>query len=172
MDALPEGTATVLGEDGTGLSAGQRQRLALARAFLADRPVLLLDEPTAALDGATEAEVVDAVRRLAQGRTVLLVVHRPALLEVADRVVRLDAPAGFGRAEDTSGSPVAAQDGPRTAAPGPFDEPVTASVEPAEPAAKARGGVLSRVRAMSGARRGRSASRCCSAVWRSAAPSA
>lgn len=102
VDALPEGTATVLGEDGTGLSAGQRQRLALARAFLADRPVLLLDEPTAALDGATEAEVVDAVRRLAQGRTVLLVVHRPALLEVADRVVRLDAPAGFGRAEDTS----------------------------------------------------------------------
>ncbi|MEU3370699.1 thiol reductant ABC exporter subunit CydD [Streptomyces sp. NPDC006660] len=87
--ALPEGVATVLGEQGAGLSAGQRQRLALARAFLADRPVLLLDEPTAALDGETEAGIVEAVRRLAVGRTVLLVVHRPALLAVADRVVGL-----------------------------------------------------------------------------------
>ncbi|GGN03104.1 hypothetical protein GCM10011578_025800 [Streptomyces fuscichromogenes] len=89
VDALPEGVETVLGEDGAGLSAGQRQRLALARAFLADRPMLLLDEPTAALDGATEGEVVAAVRRLSEGRTVLLVVHRPALLSAADRVVRL-----------------------------------------------------------------------------------
>ncbi|KQX09645.1 ABC transporter [Streptomyces sp. Root431] len=86
---LPEGLDTPLGEDGAGLSAGQRQRLALARAFLADRPLLLLDEPTAALDGETEAGVVDAVRRLAAGRTVLLVVHRPALLAIADRVVSL-----------------------------------------------------------------------------------
>ncbi|MGW0553384.1 thiol reductant ABC exporter subunit CydD [Streptomyces sp. NPDC002926] len=86
---LPQGADTLLGEDGAGLSAGQRQRLALARAFLADRPLLLLDEPTAALDGETEAGIVDAVRRLAEGRTVLLVVHRPALLAVADRVVTL-----------------------------------------------------------------------------------
>ncbi|MEU9406121.1 thiol reductant ABC exporter subunit CydD [Streptomyces sp. NPDC048281] len=98
VEALPEGAETVLGEDGAGLSAGQRQRLALARAFLADRPVLLLDEPTAALDGATEGEVVAAVRRLSEGRTVLLVVHRPALLSVADRVVRVsgsEAPRGL-----------------------------------------------------------------------------
>ncbi|MGX1817133.1 thiol reductant ABC exporter subunit CydD [Streptomyces albidoflavus] len=87
---LPAGAETELGEDGAGLSAGQRQRVALARAFLADRPVLLLDEPTAALDGASEEAIVEAVRRLAVGRTVLLVVHRPALLAVADRVVRLD----------------------------------------------------------------------------------
>ncbi|MFJ9702100.1 thiol reductant ABC exporter subunit CydD [Streptomyces fradiae] len=98
VDHLPAGVGTPLGEDGAGLSAGQRQRLALARAFLADRPVLLLDEPTAALDGATEEAVVEAVRRLAAGRTVLLVVHRPALLAVADRVVTLRPGGGAGGA--------------------------------------------------------------------------
>ncbi|WP_448320570.1 thiol reductant ABC exporter subunit CydD, partial [Streptomyces sp. CO7] len=105
VDALPEGTGTLLGEDGAGLSAGQRQRIALARAFLADRPVLLLDEPTAALDGATEAEITEAVRRLAVGRTVLLVVHRPALLAVADRVIRLTEPSApaAARSEDAGG---------------------------------------------------------------------
>ncbi|TXL92226.1 thiol reductant ABC exporter subunit CydD [Streptomyces sp. IB2014 016-6] len=93
--ALPQGADTLLGEDGAGLSSGQRQRLALARAFLADRPLLLLDEPTAALDGETEAGIVEAVRRLAVGRTVLLVIHRPALLSVADRVIELgDRTAG------------------------------------------------------------------------------
>ncbi|MFB6581910.1 thiol reductant ABC exporter subunit CydD [Streptomyces sp. NPDC056402] len=94
VTALPLGVETPLGEGGVGLSAGQRQRLALARAFLADRPVLLLDEPTAALDGETEAGIVDAVRRLSVGRTVLLVVHRPALLAVADRVVAMEAGDG------------------------------------------------------------------------------
>ncbi|MFE6834346.1 thiol reductant ABC exporter subunit CydD [Streptomyces sp. NPDC057705] len=94
VTALPRGAQTLLGEGGVGLSAGQRQRLALARAFLADRPVLLLDEPTAALDGETEAGIVDAVRRLSAGRTVLLVVHRPALLAVADRVVPMAAAGG------------------------------------------------------------------------------
>ncbi|MYS54678.1 thiol reductant ABC exporter subunit CydD [Streptomyces sp. SID6013] len=154
VDALPEGTATVIGEDGAGLSAGQRQRLALARAFLADRPVLLLDEPTAALDGATEAEVVDAVRRLAQGRTVLLVVHRPALLEVADRVVRLEAPAVVA-SEDTGGLPTAARGNTRLPAPDAFDEPGAEPPRRTELAPGARGGVLSRVRALSGARSGR-----------------
>jgi ATP-binding cassette subfamily C protein CydCD len=81
-----------LGEGGAGLSAGQRQRIALARAFLADRPLLLLDEPTANLDGETEAAVVAAVRRLAVGRTVLLVVHRPALLAIADRTLQVGGP--------------------------------------------------------------------------------
>ncbi|WP_031141366.1 thiol reductant ABC exporter subunit CydD [Streptomyces xanthophaeus] len=96
VSALPRGAQTLLGEGGVGLSAGQRQRLALARAFLADRPVLLLDEPTAALDGETEAGIVDAVRRLAVGRTVVLVVHRPALLAVADRVVAMTAVTSAG----------------------------------------------------------------------------
>ncbi|MEU6288362.1 thiol reductant ABC exporter subunit CydD [Streptomyces sp. NPDC046988] len=149
VDALPDGTGTVLGEDGTGLSAGQRQRLALARAFLADRPVLLLDEPTAALDGATEAEVVAAVRRLAEGRTVLLVVHRPALLEVADRVVRLAEPAPADPSDGTLPVPAGrgAEETAASAVPVAPDVPV--------PVAEARGGVLARVRAMSAARRGR-----------------
>ncbi|THA25518.1 thiol reductant ABC exporter subunit CydD [Streptomyces sp. RKND-216] len=82
----------LLGEQGAGLSAGQRQRVALARAFLADRPILLLDEPTAALDLATEESVAAAIERLARGRTTLLVAHRPALLPLADRVVVLPAP--------------------------------------------------------------------------------
>ena len=64
---LPDGLDTRLGEGGAGLSAGERQRVALARAFLRDAPLLLLDEPTANLDGQTEAEVLDAVRRLARG---------------------------------------------------------------------------------------------------------
>ncbi|WP_193513351.1 thiol reductant ABC exporter subunit CydD [Streptomyces griseoloalbus] len=147
VDALPEGAATVLGEDGAGLSAGQRQRLALARAFLADRPVLLLDEPTAALDGATEAEIVAAVRRLAAGRTVLLVVHRPALLAAADRVVRLAEPAPTAHGESPRRE--AATDPAVEVCPGPVGGP-------AEPdAAPAPGGALARVRALSGARRGR-----------------
>lgn len=146
VDALPQGADTVLGEDGAGLSAGQRQRLALARAFLADRPVLLLDEPTAALDGATEAEVVAAVRRLAAGRTVLLVVHRPALLGVAHRVVRLTEPA----------TPAPAPAMARTSTARTIEDggPVSAEPGTTEPTTRAHG-VLARVRAMSGPRRGR-----------------
>ncbi|MEU1939159.1 thiol reductant ABC exporter subunit CydD [Streptomyces coeruleorubidus] len=169
VDALPEGADTVLGEDGAGLSAGQRQRLALARAFLADRPVLLLDEPTAALDGATEAEVVTAVRRLAAGRTVLLVVHRPALLGVADRVVRLaepgTAPVPVASSPVPGGSSaVSVLSSPAPVASAAVRNPGTDSAEaesptavsPAEPDGRpASGGVLARVRAMSGARRGR-----------------
>lgn len=87
VDRLPDGLQTPIGERGVGLSAGERQRVALARAFLRDAPLLLLDEPTANLDGQTELEVLDAVRRLARGRTVVLVAHRRALLTLADRVV-------------------------------------------------------------------------------------
>lgn len=84
----------VIGEDGAGLSAGQRQRIALARAFLADRPLLLLDEPTANLDGDTEGALIATLRELCRGRTTILVAHRPALLPLADRVLALTPGAG------------------------------------------------------------------------------
>jgi ABC-type multidrug transport system fused ATPase/permease subunit len=90
---LPHGLATVLGDGGYGLSAGERQRLALARVFLRDAPLVLLDEPTAALDGDTEREVLDALRSLLSDRTGVVVAHRPALLEICDRRVSLDTRA-------------------------------------------------------------------------------
>jgi thiol reductant ABC exporter CydD subunit len=89
VDRLPRGLDTRLGERGAGLSAGEQQRVALARAFLMDAPLLLLDEPTANLDGATEQAVLGRIRRLVVGRTVLLVAHRPELVALADRVVSL-----------------------------------------------------------------------------------
>ncbi|HWS32483.1 MAG TPA: thiol reductant ABC exporter subunit CydD [Actinoplanes sp.] len=89
VNGLPESYSTMLGDDGTGLSAGQRQRIALARAFLRDAPIVLLDEPTANLDAATAAEVMAAIRRLAAGRTVIMAAHRPELIALADRVIAL-----------------------------------------------------------------------------------
>ena len=90
VDALPAGAQTVLSDDGAGLSAGQRQRIALSRAFLRDAPLVLLDEPTANLDAETAAEVMTAIRRLARGRTVVLAAHRPELIALADRVIDLE----------------------------------------------------------------------------------
>ncbi|SNT05815.1 ATP-binding cassette, subfamily C, CydD [Geodermatophilus pulveris] len=87
---LPRGAATPLGEDAARLSGGERVRLALARAFVKDAPVLVLDEPTGQLDAATEAEVLTALHDLARGRTVVTVTHRPAPLALHDRVVALD----------------------------------------------------------------------------------
>ncbi|MEU3751859.1 thiol reductant ABC exporter subunit CydD [Streptomyces olivoreticuli] len=140
VSMLHHGTDTRLGEDGAGLSAGQRQRVALARAFLADRPVLLLDEPTANLDGETEAAVVEAVRRLAEGRTVLLVVHRPALLAVADRVIRLGA-------RPVERQAVPAVPAARPERQGAAGDEAGAHDVPGEPAPVRGAGALARVRA-------------------------
>ncbi|WIY77292.1 thiol reductant ABC exporter subunit CydD [Streptomyces anulatus] len=157
--ALPDGVRTALGEDGAGLSAGQRQRLALARAFLADRPLLLLDEPTASLDGESEAGIVDAVRRLATGRTVLLVVHRPALLAVADRVVTLEPRAGGPADRDASAVAAVAAPGPAVPQPLAGGELLDARrADAAEAGGRAgvrSGRVLARVREAAGAQRGR-----------------
>lgn len=89
---LPAGLDTRIGEGGYGLSGGQAQRVAIARAFLKNAPVLLLDEPTAHLDPATESEVLDSLRRLALGRTVILASHAAAAHAFSGR--RLDIKAG------------------------------------------------------------------------------
>jgi ATP-binding cassette, subfamily C, bacterial CydD len=90
--ALPDGLDTRVGEGGYGLSGGQAQRVAIARAFLKNAPLLLLDEPTAHLDPATEAEVLESLRRLAIGRTVILASHSSAAHGFAGR--RLDIREG------------------------------------------------------------------------------
>ena len=103
---LPRGWDTPVGDGGYGLSAGQRQRLALTRVLLADAPLVVLDEPSAHLDHATEAAVRTAVAALrADGRTVLVIAHRAALAAGADQVVTLAPPA---RATHRSTEPDAA----------------------------------------------------------------
>lgn len=90
--ALPAGLDTPLGEDGAGLSAGQRARLGLARVVLGARPVVLLDEPSAHLDAESEAVLLRTLRRLADDSLVVVVAHRDAVVEVADQVVEVAAP--------------------------------------------------------------------------------
>lgn len=90
ITALPQGYQTLLGELATNLSGGQRQRLALARALVRDPRILLLDDPTSALDAETTAEVLRALEQVSQGRTTLVATHRVQLLERMDRVVVLE----------------------------------------------------------------------------------
>ncbi len=89
LRSLPRGLGTLVGDDGLKLSGGERQRVAIARAFLKDAPILILDEATANLDPTTESEVVEQVGGFARGKTLLVISHRPAALELADRVMTL-----------------------------------------------------------------------------------
>ncbi len=126
LAALPDGWLTRIGQGGVGLSVGQRQRLALTRALASTTPLVVLDEPTAHLDAASEAHVLEAVRALmGAGRTVLVIAHRPALLALAQDVITVhsepdpalagvqDAPAaGDTLAAGTPDAPTAPGAGP------------------------------------------------------------
>jgi ATP-binding cassette subfamily B protein len=103
IQALPQGYQTKVGERGMCLSGGERQRISLARAFLKDAPILILDEPTSSVDLKTEASIISAMERLMRGRTTFIIAHRPATLECCDVLLRIDngrlvdGPADVGR---------------------------------------------------------------------------
>jgi len=109
--ALPERLDTAIGEDGVNLSGGQRQRLSLARAFLLDRPILFLDEPTSNIDAASEALIARALDRIRVGRTCLAITHRLTLFDHADVVYHLEdgriveQPTGLRLVSPSSGQP-------------------------------------------------------------------
>lgn len=90
VDALPEGIHTRIGERGHGLSEGQAQRIAIARAFLRKTPIMIFDEATSALDAATEIKILQSLRRLKPARTCIIITHRPAALKICTRVLKLE----------------------------------------------------------------------------------
>ena len=110
--ALADGAEAAVSEQGRSLSGGQRQRVALARALAGDPPVLVLHEPTTAVDSVTEARIADGLRTLRAGRTTVLVTSSPALLAVTDRVVVLDR--GRARTEGTHSALMHSDAGYRT----------------------------------------------------------
>ncbi|HZN64183.1 MAG TPA: ABC transporter ATP-binding protein [Tepidisphaeraceae bacterium] len=103
IENLPQGYDTPVGERGMCLSGGERQRISLARAFLKDAPILILDEPTSSVDLKTEAAILGAMERLMRGRTAFLIAHRPATLEGCDMLLRIEnGRLVAGRAETTN----------------------------------------------------------------------
>src|SRR5262249_39837900 len=89
ISGLPQGYQTLVGERGLRLSGGERQRIALARAFLKDAPILILDEPTSAVDVRTESVILEAMERLMHGRTTFLIAHRLSTLRDCDVLLKI-----------------------------------------------------------------------------------
>jgi ATP-binding cassette subfamily B protein/subfamily B ATP-binding cassette protein MsbA len=87
---LPQQYETMLGERGAAISGGERQRIAVARAFIKDAPILILDEPTSSVDSKTEAVILEALDRLMVGRTTFMIAHRLSTLHEADRILVLN----------------------------------------------------------------------------------
>jgi len=87
---LPNGYQTLVGERGMQLSGGERQRISLARAFLKDAPILILDEPTSAIDAGTEAAIIESLERLMVGRTSFIIAHRPSTIRHCDQIIHIE----------------------------------------------------------------------------------
>ena len=102
ITALPDGYRTKVGERGMRLSGGERQRIALARAFLRDAPILILDEPTSAVDVRTESLIVEAMERLMSGRTTFMIAHRLSTLRHCDRLLRVEEGRLLAPADDVT----------------------------------------------------------------------
>jgi ATP-binding cassette, subfamily B, bacterial len=90
ISRLPDGYETMLGERGAKISGGERQRIAVARAFLRDAPILMLDEPTSAIDSETESVILEALERLMEGRTTIMIAHRLSTLRAVDQILVLN----------------------------------------------------------------------------------
>jgi ATP-binding cassette subfamily B protein/subfamily B ATP-binding cassette protein MsbA len=90
IEQMPEGYDTMIGEQGSTLSGGQKQRLGIARALIRNAPVIILDEPTSALDAGTEALLLEALERLATGRTTFVIAHRLSTIRNVDRIIVLE----------------------------------------------------------------------------------
>ena len=89
VDSLPQKVNTIIGENGTGISQGQAQRLSIARAFLRKAPILILDEATSSLDSQTEVNVLNAVKNLEYNPICIIITHRPSALSICDKVYKL-----------------------------------------------------------------------------------